>query len=132
MAYVVGRWILRRVRRGLLADEAMLADLAILHRPPELAAGVTALAVIGGALAGPVVWVLISEMFPNRVRAAAVGIATASNWVANFLVSATFPALADWNLSVTYGGYAVMAALSFFVVWRFVTETRGRTLEAAG
>ncbi|MFF0814000.1 sugar porter family MFS transporter [Rhodococcus sp. NPDC003318] len=81
---------------------------------------------------GPVVWVLISEMFPNRVRGAAVGVATAANWVANFLVSATFPALADWNLSATYGGYAVMAALSFFVVWKFVTETRGRTLEAAG
>ncbi|GAA4476994.1 sugar porter family MFS transporter [Rhodococcus olei] len=81
---------------------------------------------------GPVVWVLISEMFPNRVRAAAVGVATAANWVSNFLISATFPALADWNLSVTYGGYAVMAAVSFFVVWKFVTETRGRTLEAAG
>ncbi len=81
---------------------------------------------------GPVVWVLISEMFPNRVRAAAVGVATAANWVANFLVSATFPALADWNLSAVYGGYAVMSALSFFVVWKFVAETRGRTLEAAG
>ncbi|MFE3291223.1 sugar porter family MFS transporter [Rhodococcus sp. NPDC059234] len=81
---------------------------------------------------GPVVWVLISEMFPNRVRAAAVGIATAANWVANFLVSATFPALADWNLSLTYGGYAVMAAVSFVVVWKLVAETRGRTLEAAG
>ncbi|TQF66304.1 sugar porter family MFS transporter [Rhodococcus spelaei] len=81
---------------------------------------------------GPVVWVLISELFPNRVRAAAVGIATAANWVANFLVSSTFPALANWNLSVTYGGYAVMAAISFVVVWRFVSETRGRTLEAAG
>lgn len=81
---------------------------------------------------GPVVWVLISEMFPNRVRAAAVGIATAANWVANFLVSSTFPALADWNLSLTYGGYAVMAIVSLFVVSRFVTETRGRTLEQAG
>ncbi|NUK82691.1 MFS transporter, partial [Streptomyces lunaelactis] len=39
---------------------------------------------------GPVVWVLISELFPNRVRAAAVGVATAANWVANFLVSSTF------------------------------------------
>ncbi|MBY6384923.1 sugar porter family MFS transporter [Rhodococcus erythropolis] len=79
---------------------------------------------------GPVVWVLISEMFPNRVRAAAVGIATATNWVANFLVSWTFPALADWNLSYTYAGYAVMAALSLFVVLRFVKETRGSTLES--
>ncbi|RVW09635.1 MFS transporter [Prescottella agglutinans] len=81
---------------------------------------------------GPVVWVLISELFPNRVRAAAVGIATAANWVANFLVSATFPSLADWNLSLTYGGYALMALLSIVVVTRFVTETRGRTLEQAG
>ncbi|WP_305094836.1 sugar porter family MFS transporter [Prescottella sp. R16] len=81
---------------------------------------------------GPVVWVLISEMFPNRVRAAAVGIATASNWVANFLVSATFPSLADWNLSLTYAGYAVMAVLSIVIVSKFVTETRGRTLEQAG
>ena len=54
---VVGRWILRRARRGLFADESTLADLAILHRPPELAAGVTALAVVAGALAGPTVWV---------------------------------------------------------------------------
>ncbi|RVW03489.1 sugar porter family MFS transporter [Rhodococcus spongiicola] len=81
---------------------------------------------------GPVVWVLISEMFPNRARAAAVGVATASNWVANFLVSATFPSLADWNLSVTYAGYAVMALLSIFIVQKFVKETRGRTLEQAG
>lgn len=81
---------------------------------------------------GPVVWVLISELFPNRVRAAAVGIATASNWIANFLVSATFPSLADWNLSLTYGGYAVMAVISIVVVGKFVTETRGRTLEQAG
>ncbi|WP_137724747.1 sugar porter family MFS transporter [Prescottella subtropica] len=81
---------------------------------------------------GPVVWVLISEMFPNRVRAAAVGVATASNWVANFLVSATFPSLADWNLSLTYAAYAVMAVLSIVIVSKFVTETRGRTLEQAG
>lgn len=79
---------------------------------------------------GPVVWVLISEMFPNRVRAAAVGIATATNWVANFLVSWTFPALADWNLSYTYAGYAVMAFISLFVVLKIVKETRGSTLES--
>ena len=58
VTHVVGRWVLRGARRWLLADEAMLADLAILHRPPELVAGVTALAVIGGALAGPVAWAL--------------------------------------------------------------------------
>ncbi|RVW03988.1 sugar porter family MFS transporter [Rhodococcus xishaensis] len=81
---------------------------------------------------GPVVWVLISEMFPNRARAAAVGVATASNWIANFVVSVSFPSLADWNLSITYAGYAAMALLSIVIVRKFVTETRGRTLEQAG
>ncbi|QNG19039.1 sugar porter family MFS transporter [Rhodococcus triatomae] len=81
---------------------------------------------------GPVVWVLISEMFPNRVRAAAVGVATSANWIANFLVSSTFPSLADWNLSITYAVYAGMAVLSFLFVTKFVKETRGRTLEEAG
>ncbi|MFD4368302.1 sugar porter family MFS transporter [Rhodococcus sp. NPDC058521] len=81
---------------------------------------------------GPVVWVLISELFPNRIRAVAVGVATAANWVSNFLVSATFPSLADWNLSLTYGIYAAMALLSIGFVLRFVKETRGRTLEEAG
>lgn len=81
---------------------------------------------------GPVVWVLISELFPNRIRAVAVGVATAANWIANFLVSATFPTLADWNLSLTYGIYAAMALLSVGFVAKFVKETRGRTLEDAG
>ncbi|NLG55884.1 MAG: sugar porter family MFS transporter, partial [Rhodococcus sp.] len=81
---------------------------------------------------GPVVWVLISEMFPNRVRAAAVGVATAANWIENFIVSSTFPSLADWNLTITYAIYAGMAILSFFFVMKFVKETRGRTLEEAG
>ncbi|NLE79491.1 MAG: sugar porter family MFS transporter [Rhodococcus sp.] len=81
---------------------------------------------------GPVVWVLISELFPNRIRAVAVGVATAANWLSNFLVSATFPALADWNLSLTYGLYAAMAVLSIGFVVKFVKETKGRTLEEAG
>ncbi|NLU81360.1 sugar porter family MFS transporter [Rhodococcus sp. HNM0569] len=81
---------------------------------------------------GPVVWVLISEIFPNRVRAAAVGVATAANWIANFAVSATFPALSEWNLSTTYGIYAVMAAVSIVFVLTVVPEPKGKTLEQAG
>ena len=81
---------------------------------------------------GPVVWVLISEIFPNRLRAAAVGIATAANWIANFLVSVTFPRFSDLNLSATYVGYAVMALVSLVVVVKFVPETNGRSLEDAG
>ena len=81
---------------------------------------------------GPVVWVLLSEMFPNRLRAAAVGVATAANWIANFAVSETFPRFSSANLSLTYGGYAVMAILSLLVVLKWVPETKGRTLEDAG
>ncbi|EOM74831.1 MFS transporter [Rhodococcus rhodnii] len=81
---------------------------------------------------GPVVWVLISEIFPNRVRAAAVGVATASNWIANFVVSSTFPSLSEWNLSTTYGIYALMALASILFVVKVVPEPKGRTLEEDG
>ncbi|WP_460864348.1 sugar porter family MFS transporter [Rhodococcus aerolatus] len=81
---------------------------------------------------GPVVWVLLSEVFPNRLRAAAVGVATAANWIANFLVSVSFPRFSAANLSLTYVGYAVMALISLVVVLKFVPETNGRTLEDAG
>ncbi|QCH22369.1 sugar porter family MFS transporter [Mycobacteroides salmoniphilum] len=77
---------------------------------------------------GPVVWVLLGEIFPNRIRAAAMGVATAGNWAANWLVTVTFPALRD-TLGIAYGFYAICAALSFVFVARWVKETKGRTLE---
>jgi len=79
---------------------------------------------------GPVVWVLLSEMFPNRSRAAAVAVATSANWIANFAVTVTFPSFSAANLSITYAGYAAMAVISLFVVLKFVKETNGRTLES--
>ncbi|WP_028649627.1 sugar porter family MFS transporter [Nocardiopsis sp. CNT312] len=78
---------------------------------------------------GVVVWVLLGEMFPLRVRAAAMAVATATQWLANWLVTVTFPTLRDWNLSGAYSMYAAFALASFFFVWRFVRETRGKTLE---
>lgn len=78
---------------------------------------------------GPVVWVLLGEMFNNRIRAYALAIAAAAQWVANFIVSQTFPILASAGLGIAYGIYAVMAFLSFIFVARAVTETRGRELE---
>jgi SP family sugar:H+ symporter-like MFS transporter len=79
-----------------------------------------------------VVWVLLGEMFPNRIRAAALGVAAAAQWLANWLISVSFPALAEWNLSLTYAGYAVMALLSFIFVARWIRETKGRKLEEMG
>lgn len=78
---------------------------------------------------GVVVWVLLGEMFPLRIRAAAMGVATATQWLANWLVTVSFPSLSDWNLSGTYMIYATFALLSFLFVWKFVSETRGKTLE---
>ncbi|GLU48418.1 sugar porter family MFS transporter [Nocardiopsis ansamitocini] len=81
---------------------------------------------------GVVTWVLLGEMFPLRIRAAAMAVATATQWIANWLVTVTFPALRDWNLSSTYLIYTGFAVLSFIFVWRFISETRGRTLESMG
>ncbi|MFC4564885.1 sugar porter family MFS transporter [Nocardiopsis mangrovi] len=81
---------------------------------------------------GVVTWVLLGEMFPLRIRAAAMAVATATQWVANWLVTVTFPALRDWNLSGAYGIYTVFAVLSFVFVWFCITETKGRTLESMG
>lgn len=84
-------------------------------RPPG-AWGIIALVsanlfVVGfGATWGPAVWVLLGEIFPNSIRAMALGVAAAAQWIANFIVSTTFPALADAGLALAYGIYAVAAA----------------------
>lgn len=78
---------------------------------------------------GPVVWVLLGEMFPNKIRAAALSIGVMSNWIANFIVSETFPTLVSVSLGLAYGLFTVCALLSFFYVLRFVKETKGVELE---
>lgn len=78
---------------------------------------------------GPAVWVLLGEMFNNAIRAAALGLAAAAQWAGNFLISTTFPALAEVGLGLAYGLYTAFAALSFLFVLRWVPETRGRELE---
>ena len=77
---------------------------------------------------GPVVWVLLGEMFPNRIRAAALGLAAAAQWVANWLITVSFPELRN-VLGAAYGFYAICAVLSFLFVWRWVQETKGKHLE---
>jgi sugar porter (SP) family MFS transporter len=84
-----------------------------------------------GASWGPVVWVLLGEIFPTRIRARALGIAAAAQWIANFLVTISFPPLAAVSLVLTYGIYALFALLSFMFVMRFIPETNGMSLEEA-
>ncbi len=81
---------------------------------------------------GVVVWVFLGEMFPNRIRAAALGVAASAQWIANWAITASFPSLADWNLSGTYVIYAVFAVLSIPFVLKFVKETKGKALEEMG
>ncbi|MEY9212166.1 sugar porter family MFS transporter [Thermobifida halotolerans] len=81
---------------------------------------------------GVVTWVLLGEMFPLRIRAAAMAVATATQWIANWLVTVTFPPLRDWSLSGTYLVYTSFALLSFVFVARYIRETKGRTLESMG
>ena len=77
---------------------------------------------------GPVVWVLLGEMFPNRIRAAALGLAAAGQWAANWLITVTFPGLRE-VLGLAYGFYALCAVLSLLFVWKWVRETKGVALE---
>ncbi|MER5210749.1 sugar porter family MFS transporter [Streptomyces sp. NPDC002838] len=81
---------------------------------------------------GVVVWVFLGEMFPNKIRAAALGVAAAAQWIANWAITASFPSLADWNLSFTYVIYTVFAALSIPFVLKYVKETKGKALEEMG
>ncbi|GAA3259729.1 sugar porter family MFS transporter [Nonomuraea helvata] len=81
---------------------------------------------------GVVVWVLLGEMFPNRIRAAALGVAAGAQWIANWAITVSFPALAQWNLAATYAVYACFALLSFLFVIKWVRETKGRKLEDMG
>jgi SP family sugar:H+ symporter-like MFS transporter len=79
---------------------------------------------------GPVMWVLLGEMFPNQMRGAALAVSGATNSVANFGVTVTFlPLLNAVGLSGAYALYSLAAVLSLTLVWGLVRETRGKTLE---
>lgn len=85
---------------------------------------------------GPIVWVMLSEMFPNKIRGAAMSIAVAVQWVSNFLVSWTFPMMdenstlvAIFHHGFAYWVYGLMCIVSGVFVWKMVPETKGKTLE---
>ena len=82
---------------------------------------------------GPVMWVMLGEMFPNQMRGSALAVAGFAQWIANFAISVSFPWMAaSLGLVVTYGFYSVSALISFFLVQAWVKETRGRELEDMG
>ena len=80
---------------------------------------------------GPVMWVMLGEMFPNQIRGSGLAVAGFAQWMANFAISVSFPAMAaGLGLPATYGFYALSALVSFFFVQKMVRETRGTELEA--
>lgn len=79
---------------------------------------------------GPVMWVMLGEMFPNQIRGAALAVAGLTQWGTNFAVTMTFPLmLASIGLGGAYGIYAAFALVSFFIVKAIVRETKGKSLE---
>ena len=82
-----------------------------------------------GMSPGPVVWVMLGEMFNNRIRATALAVAAAAQWLANWLISTSFPSLASAGLVFAYGLYAFFALVALIFVWKAVRETKGRELE---
>ena len=85
---------------------------------------------------GPVTWVLLSEIFPNQIRGKAMALAVAAQWIANYLVSWTFPILdkngwlvEHFNHGFAYWIYGVMGIFAAVFMWRMVPETKGRSLE---
>ncbi|CAM4121934.1 sugar porter family MFS transporter [Pseudoalteromonas ostreae] len=80
---------------------------------------------------GPVVWVLLGEMFNNRIRGAALAVAASAQWLANFTITMTFPImLGSIGLAGAYGFYALSAFISVFFIVKYIKETRGIKLEA--
>ncbi len=79
---------------------------------------------------GPIMWVMLGEMFPNQIRGSGLAVAGFAQWIANALVSVSFPSLVVWpGLAIAYVGYAFFALISFFFVRAMVNETKGRELE---
>jgi SP family xylose:H+ symportor-like MFS transporter len=86
---------------------------------------------------GPVVWVLLSEMFPNKIRSVAMSVAVAAQWAANYVVSQSFPIVMDsevnngatWNGSLPYFIFTIFIVIIMIVTYKFIPETKGKSLE---
>jgi MFS transporter, SP family, sugar:H+ symporter len=145
---LVAIWIIDRVGRKpllLVGLVGMVASLTILglstlllsepSSPTDAVAVITLLCLAGfiisfAATWGPTVWVMLPEVLPLRIRGTAMGVAIFLHWIANFLVSQTFPSLlASVGPGPVFLGYAVIGVLAFVFVSAFVTETKGRSLE---
>jgi len=115
-----------------IAVSHLLIGLAYLFKLKGAAVLVFSLAAIGcySMSLAPITWVLISEMFPNRIRGAAISVAVSVLWAACFLLTYTFPIL-ERNIGTgnTFWVYAGICAVGFVFIKAFVPETKGKSLE---
>jgi SP family xylose:H+ symportor-like MFS transporter len=132
-------------RRPLQIVGALVMAVSMIWLGSELALGGKGMAALVAMLVytagfavswGPVTWVLLSEIFPNQIRGKAMALAVAAQWVANYVVSWSFPILNNnpwlvrhFHHGFAYWVYGVMSILAALFVWRTVPETKGRTLE---
>ena len=85
---------------------------------------------IYSATLGPVTWVALSEIFPNRIRGNAMALATLALWITNFFTTASFPVMKQyWGLPLTFGFHAVLCLIYFLFVRVRMPETKGKSLE---
>lgn len=135
---VVGMLLVDRAgRRGLLLGSIAGVILALLgmgltsiYASQHLVWAVVAYLICFSPGLGPVPWAVAAEIFPIKVRGLGMSVATASNWLANFIISVTFPLLTESiGLSNAMFGYMAFATFTFVFVYFLLPETKGLTLE---
>ncbi len=139
---IVSVWLLDRSGRrplliigmaGMTVGLLVLSLTFWLQIPAESYLSVISLMVYVASFAigiGPVAWLIISEVYPHRIRGRAMSLAIFANWTANYIVSLTFLTLIEWlTSSGAFLFYAIICAYALYFVWRRVPETKGKTLE---
>jgi sugar porter (SP) family MFS transporter len=141
LATVVALWIIDRVGRrrlmmaaslGMAVSLFALGLLFTAQPPPALLVLGVILVYVGsfGVGLGPGVWVVISELFPTRIRGRAMSIATVALWLACIVITATFLSLVEAvGAAGAFWIYAVLSVVNLVFLWRVVPETKGRSLE---
>lgn len=138
---ILAIWLIDKVGRKVLllvGSAAMTVSLAVIgaafqtgHTSGPLVLIFILVYVASFAVSlGPVVWVIMSEIFPNRIRGKATAIASMVLWAADYIVSQTFPPmLASAGPAITFWIFGVMSLVTFVFTWRIVPETKGKSLE---
>ncbi len=128
----IGRKKLLQYGSALLCLDALALSAAFYWQWPGVWVLVCVLGFIAiySATLGPVTWVALSEIFPNRIRGNALALATLALWITNFFTTASFPVMKQyWGLPLTFGFHAVLCFVYFLFVRARMPETKGKSLE---